>query len=379
MSLRIILCGYIVRGPVAGMTWSVLQWVLGLRRLGHDVWYLEDSDDWESCYDPSRHITTTDPTYGLNYAEEVFRGAGLEDRWAYYDAHSRRWHGPADHAEVCRTADLLINISALHPIRPWLERVPRKAYVERDPGFHQIQLLQVPDRMEIAKAHDVFFTFGRHIAQGKTEIPLAGFTWHGALQPTVLDCWPVQPPRRGGPFSTVMLWDSYPDRSYGDLRLGTKRDSFPLIMDMPRHTKRRCEIALGGEDFPRQEIESHGWVLRDPLAVSRSLHTYQGFIHASRGELTIAKHGYAGTGWFSERSQQWMATGRPVITQDTGFQSWLPAGDGLFAFETFDQAHAAVEELEGNYDYHCRAARELAEEHFDSDKVLPRFIEDALA
>ena len=126
--LRILVLGYVVRRPLGGGAWPTMQYALGLKRLGHDVWFLEDSEDWGCCYDPSRHVTDEDPTFGLRFARIAFERTGLGERWAYFDAHREVWHGPcADRIhEICGAADLLINNSGINPIRPWLARVPRR-------------------------------------------------------------------------------------------------------------------------------------------------------------------------------------------------------------------------------------------------------------
>ncbi len=153
--LRIIVLGYVVRRPLGGGTWPTLQYALGLLRLGHDVYFLEDSDDYESCYDPSRDVTDTDPRFGLRYAAEVFGRTGLGERWAYHDAHTGTWHGPraVDMLAICRDADLVVNVSGINPLRPWLAEVPRRAYVDTDPGFEQVRQQDSPARRALAREH----------------------------------------------------------------------------------------------------------------------------------------------------------------------------------------------------------------------------------
>ena len=156
-TLRILVLGYVVRRPLGGGVWPTMQYVLGLMRLGHDALFLEDSEDYGTCYDPTRHVTDEDPTYGLQFATEVFERHGLAERWAYYDAHKDEWHGSCSARidELCSTADLVINASAFNPIRPWLEQVPHRAYIDFDPAFEQVRQLTDRDRRERASKHSI--------------------------------------------------------------------------------------------------------------------------------------------------------------------------------------------------------------------------------
>src|SRR3569832_2261619 len=144
--LRIILLGYIIRGPLGGLVWHHLQYAIGYARLGYEVYFVEDSDDYPSCYDPVRDRTDTDPTYGLSFASEIFKQVGLADRWAYHDAHTGRWHGPCGERVIalCKSADLLLNLSGSNPLRPWFQSIPVRALIDTDPTFTQIRPLTDP-------------------------------------------------------------------------------------------------------------------------------------------------------------------------------------------------------------------------------------------
>lgn len=384
-SLRILMLGYIVRRPLGGGTWPTLQYALGLKQLGHEVVFLEDSEDWEACYDPSRHVTDADPTFGLRYATEVFDATGLGDAWAYYDAHKSVWHGPRAGTidEVCRTADLLINNSGIHPIRPWLEQVPRRVYIDTDPAFEQVRQLTDPFRQKRRAQHNVFFTVGENVPSGDCEVPDDGVPWQATRQPVTLDRWEVSPGSEAGRWTTLMLWESYAAQEYEGRRFGMKSESFGPFMDFPHRVERagEFELAVGGPNVPRRELRAGGWLVSDPMAPSRDPWTFQEFIRQSKGEFALAKHGYVSSrcGWFSERSAHYLASGRPVITQDTGFAAHLPTGEGLFAFRNADEAATALEEVETNYARHCAAARALAEEYFDARRVLTRLVDLAMS
>ncbi|MHB1562125.1 MAG: glycosyltransferase, partial [Isosphaeraceae bacterium] len=214
---------------------------------------------------------------------------------------------------------------------------------------------------------------------GASDVPDDGFPWQATRQPIVLDAWPVTPGPAGGKYTTVMNWSSYPPREYGDRRFGMKNESFSPYTGLPRRTTGPFELALGGGAAPRETLRAAGWSIADPLVATRDPWSYQDYIRRSRGEFAIAKHGYvvSRSAWFSERSACYLASGRPVIVQDTGFSHDLPTGNGVLAFENPDDAIAAVEEVNRRYDHHCRAARDLAIAYFDSRAVLTRLIESA--
>jgi len=384
--LRIIVLGNIVRSPLGGLAWHHLQYVMGLDRLGHDVYFLEDSGDepW-ACYDPTRHVTGADATYGLQFAWRTFKRVGLDNRWAYHDALGSRWFGPCAERihSLCASADLVINLSGSNQLRPWVMEIPLRIYVDHDPVFTQVRHLNDPSRRQRALQHTSFFSFGENLGYGTHAIPDDGFAWQPTRQPVVLDAWPVIPGPMDGRFTTVMSWDmsmkrylrQYQGQFYGD-----KSDSFEPYFDLPRRSAVQYEIALGGRRAPRDRFRSKGWMIQDPLEVTRDPWVYQCYIQRSKAEFSVAKHGYVvgRTGWFSERSAAYLASGRPVVVQDTGFADSLPSGAGVIPFSTLEQAITGIEEINNRYKFHCQAAREIAEEYFDARKVLPRLIERAM-
>jgi hypothetical protein len=378
--LRILVLGYIVRGPLGGMAWHHLQYVMGLHDLGHDVYFVEDSDDtpW-CCYDPARGVTDADPTYGLRFATRIFKRIGLGSRWAYYDAHTQHWFGPcADRiTDTCASADLLLNLSCANPLRPWLTEVPIRALIDTDPVFTQIRNLVDPVRRNRSLQHTAFLSFGENIGLSRAAVPTDGLPWQTTRQPIVLDAWPVVPGPARGKFTTVMQWDSYPVREHNGTSYGVKSDSFGPYIDLPEKAGPIFEVALGGRTAPRALLRSKGWVLRDPFGTTQDPWAYQRYIQQSRAEFSVAKHGYvvSRSGWFSERSAAYLASGRPVVAQDTGFSDFIDAGSGVVPFNTPEEALAGIEEVNSRYEFHCRAARAIAEEYFDAGRVLPALIE----
>ncbi len=382
-SLRIVVLGYIVRGPLGGMAWQSMQYMLGLHQLGHDVIFMEESSiDPMGCYDPVRGVTDSDPSYGLAFADATLSRIGLGERWAYFDAHRQHWHGPraADAPRLAAEADLVLNLSGVNAIAPWFTRAPIRAYVDTDPVFTQIRHLTDPGRRLLAQAHNVFFTIGENFGTTLGDIPDDGFPWQPTREPIVLDAWPVTPPPDGGRYTTVMQWDSYPPAEYDGKRFGMKSEAFGPYIDVARQSPRPLELAIGSANVPREELLQRGWLVVNPLGPTRDPWTYQQYIAGSRGEFTVAKHGYvvSRSGWFSERSASYLASGRPAIVQDTAFSTHIPTGEGLLAFSSPEEAIEALQAVEARYEHHARAAREIAEQYFDSRRVLTSLIETAM-
>ena len=380
--LRIIVLGYIVRGPMGGMAWHHLQYVLGLKALGHDVFFIEDSDDYPSCYDPTRGVVDTDPTYGLKFAAQAFDRVGLGERWAYYDAHTDRWFGPRadDIVERCSNADLLLNVSGVNPLRPWLMQIPARAFLDTDPVFTQVRHLTHPGAHALAQQHTAFLSFGENIGQPDCTVPEDGFAWQSTRQPIVMEAWPLSPGPPEGKFTTVMQWDSYPAQEYAGQEYGMKSRSFGPFLNLPTQVGPIFELAIGSAAAPREQLRAQGWTVCDPQPLTHDPFAYQRYLQQSKAEFSVAKHGYvvSRSGWFSERSAAYLASGRPVITQETGFDRWLPDGCGVHAFQTLSEAVAAIRRVNADYQRHCTWAREIAHAYFDSNIVLTALIEKAM-
>jgi hypothetical protein len=385
--LRIIVIGHLIREPTAGNAWAQLNYVHGLAELGHDVCYLEDSTDDPMCYDPALSGATTDPTYGLLFAAKVFSRLGLGDRWAYYDAHVSEWKGARarDAHALCKSADLILSYSGMwgNPLREWLETVPRRATIDGDPGFTQVRNLANPVFRRRCEAYTAFFTVGANIGKTSCTIPADGFPWEVTRPPLSLTAWPYVPGPRNGLYTTVMQWETFPKPiKYGGLMLGNKSESFQPFSELPRQLGPIFEIGVRSRwTSPDAILRKAGWAIADIDAISRDPWAYQAFIQGSKAEFGVAKAGYVQTrsGWFSERSAAYLASGRPVLHQDTGFSDWLPCGKGVLAFQSPEEVIDAVSRVNADYDAHCRAARELAVEYFSTDRVLPRLIDAAMA
>jgi hypothetical protein len=381
--MRIIVLGYMVRFPQGGMVWSNLQYLLGFKELGHDVYFVEDSDDHPCCYDPERDEVGTDPAYGLRFAHESLRAIGYGERWAYHDAHRAVWLGPCADSilKLCAGADLLLNLCGVSPLRPWLEAIPRKVLVDEDPAFTQVKNLSEPRHLEYSRKHDAFFTFAGNIGAANCTVPDDGLPWLPTRQPVVLRSMLPAPAQVDGRFTSVLFWQSYAALVFRGRRYGMKAHSFEQFASLAGQADEPLEMAVGGEDVPLQRLHEEGWRVVEPRQITVSVASYLDYIRASKAEFSVAKEGYvvSRSGWFSERSVTYLATGRPVVVQDTGFTDWLPAGEGVLAFRTPEEALRAIRDVSGRYERHCKAARAIAEEFFDSRQVPTQLLDAALS
>jgi len=369
--------------PWGGLAWHHLQYLLGLAEMGHDVWFLEDSTDQACCYNPQTYESSEDPTYGLRFLGSVLARLQLGERWAYYDAHSSTWLGPASGQapELCASADLLLNLSCVNPLRPWTRDVPVRALVDTDPVFVQVRHLTNLEAREAAEQHNRFFSFGENIRRGAT-MPDDGLEWLPTRQPIVLDAWPSIAAPADGRFTTVMQWDSYREAVWDARSFGMKSASFDPYIDVPQRVGAELEIALAGApQVDRLRLQAAGWKLRDPQALNDDPWEYQRYLQSSKAEFTVCKEAYvkARTGWFSERSAAYLASGRPVVTQDSGFSTWLPCGEGVLPFSSPEEAVLSVEKVIADYKAHSQAARGIAAAYFDHRQVLGAMIEAAMS
>lgn len=380
-SLRIIVTGLIAQYPLGGVTWDYFQYVLGLARLGHEVYYIEDTGQWP--YNPHEGGVSKGCEFNVAYLAGIMARYGLAERWAYRFPWQSQWFGLSEsrRQEVVRTADLLINISGTLERPEAYRQARRMAYIDSDPVFTQVKLARgQADFRKWIDLHDVQFSFGESLSPA---VPDTGHRWQPTRQPIVLSEWHPATPRREV-FTTVMNWTSYKPVVYGNQHYGQKDLEFMRFCDLPRLVAPiALEIAVNAGKTrrpPRALLAHRGWRVVEPAAVCPDFDSYRRYVEASKAEWSVAKHGYVvgQPGWFSCRSACYLAAGRPVVVQDTGFGSLLPVGEGVLAFRTLDEAAAAIKEVDAHYDRHAKAAREIAAAYFDADQVLTRLVEAAL-
>jgi len=402
-SLRIVVTGLIAQHPrLGGVAWDYLQYPAGLKALGHDVYYVEDTGEWPYLLDgvEDGDWIARDPSPNVEHLARGMERFGFADRWAYRFPTVPRWYGMSDRKrrEVLATADLLLNVSGTL-VRPQDYRgIPRLAYIDSDPVFTQVKLSLTRGQKMFQRrmaAHDVHFSFGESLSADLTDTPYA---WRPTRQPILLSEWRPEQPRRDV-YTTIMSWTSYRPLRYRGRSFGQKDVELRRFLELPRRTPGLgLEVALGsvrhvdwetngGGDAngsrhvdPAALLRRMGWGVVDATSICSDLDGYRSYIESSKGEWSVAKNGYvAGSpGWFSCRSACYLAAGRPVVVQDTGFAGVLPTGEGLLAFSNEDEAVAGLEDVQARYATHARAARGLAEEYFDARTVLARLVEDAM-
>lgn len=377
--MRIVVLGYIIRGPLGGLCWHHLQYILGLKHMGHEVLFLEDSDNYASCYNPHTFAISENPLYGLQFIEHLFSSFDLLNNWAYYDAHTENWFGLSKKKvfSFCDNADVILNISGVNPVREWWAHIPSRVFIDTDPAFTQIKILTEPAFKALASVHTTFFSFAENIVNKSCSIPQDGFSWKVTRQPVFIDAWQIAPLLPKAKWTTVMQWDSYKMQQYEGKMYGMKSSSFNDYWNLPEKISDSFELAIGSDSAPREKLKQAGWYLSNPLMITLNANTYQQYIQQSKGEWSVAKHGYVITnsGWFSERSAVYLASGRPVVVQDTGFSKIFEIGRGLFSFRSPSEVIAAIEEINQNYPKHCYHAREMAEVYFRADKVLASLLD----
>jgi hypothetical protein len=367
--LRIVVAGMVAGVPHhGGATWAVLQWVLGLRRLGHDVLLVEPVDR------PRPHQVA--------YLDAVARRFALGGRAALLTEGRRA--GGLDYADVvgfADDADLLVNLAGTLRDQEVAGRPQVRAYVDLDPAFTQ---LWQADGIDMGFAgHSHFVTVGLEIGRAGCPVPTCGGRWITTLPPVALEEWPVVEPPDGAPWTTVASWRGYGSVVHDGVHHGQKAHAWRELLPLPSLVAAPLRPALAihpDEEKDVAALEEHGWRWDDPLAVVGSPDDYQAFVQRSAGELGIAKQGYVVSrcGWFSDRSACYLAAGRPVVAQDTGWSAHLPAGEGLLPFGTAEEAAVAVERATADAGAHRRAARAVAEQHLAADVVLPSVL-DALS
>lgn len=373
---RVVLGSYMVRYPLGGMASWVLQYILGLRALGHEVWFVEKADYPLACFDPVTSTLTDDCRTGTRFVHDLLARWDLGDRWCFVD-YAGRYHGAGrDHIQsVFDTADVFVDMGTKGSWLPEAQRTGCRILVDGEPGFTQMKMEM---RTGAPAEYDLYFSTGQNVGTPACSAPTGGVTWRHVFHPVVVDLF-AGATGRGDRITTVMNWQSYAPLEYGGREYGHKDVEFPKFMDLPAKTGVPIEVAVWGKRTPRDELRRHGWRLADAHAVTTSFDSFRDYVRGSLGEFSVCKNGFVSTrtGWFSDRTAVYLAAGRPAIVQETGFSAHLPCGNGLFAVETSDDAAAAVEAIAGDYDRHSRAAVELARELLDAPKVLRRMLDEA--
>ncbi len=384
--LKIVVGGYLGLYPTGGATWDYIQYPLGLQLLGHDVYYIEDTAQYpvyqleENAWD--------DCSYCVNYLKQAMNEIGMPERWAYRDVAANKVFGMSEQKlkEVITTADVFINVSASTILREEYLKIPVKILVDTDPMFTQYQYhktlkeggAKAVESQNFMNAHNLLFTFGLNIGKEDCRIPQFNFTWLTTKKPICLDFWneAIKSDKSFG-FTSILNWTERPAFMYDNESWGQKNVEFKKFYDLPSVSQNTFDLIINrgndAESVNSMEcLKSLGWNILSPHDLIADKEDYKKFIQSSYGEFSVTKETYikSNSGWFSGRSACYLAAGKPVITQDTKWSRYIPAGEGLFACNDLASADNAVKEIAFDYTRHCKAAKEIAKEYFDSSKVL---------
>lgn len=376
----IIVSGAIGQCGVGGQAWVYMQYLAGLRDLGHDVYYLEDCGEESWVYNWETEALTTDINYPASFIQNCLEPIGFKDKWVYRAGSQIKGLSEENFLDLCSRADLLL-IRAV-PFVHWrveYNRPKRRAFIDVDPGFTQIKLINGNKELTQTIKHcEHLFTFGQRIGADDCNIPTANRHWIKTLPPVSLNDWTNVNYGECLYFTSIMRLKgqeiSHEGKSYGH-----KDKEFSKFINLPQHTAQQFLIALLGSDS--KPLTNCGWKVIEGQVCTQTPWSYRNFIQNSRAEFGIAKQLYVETrgGWFSDRSVCYLASGRPILVQDTGLDDWIPTGEGIMSFRDLSEAVGGIETINSDYDRHRRAARQLAEQYFDAMVVLPPLLEAAMS
>lgn len=382
--LRLVVLGMMGRCPFGGQSWLYLNWLRGFTSLGHEVWYVEDDAVWP--YDPVQNAVTDDCSYAVRHLAGCLERVGLPGQWAMrlMGREDACWGlSPQALNELYRSCDALLNIGGATDLYEWHLAAPFRVYVETDPVISELQLANDDEHTRLAFAnHHAIVTYGENYGAPDCGVPLNGITYGKTRQPIDLDLWPMAYTPAAPYFTTIGNYrHAGNDVTYrGETYRWSKHHEWEKFIDLPQRSPQPFELAMMVQDPEDAKLlETHGWNVVSPFAMSLDVFgTYPAYIRQSRAEFTVAKDQNIRlrSGWFSERDACYLASGKPVVAQDTGFGNILPTGEGLFAFTTMAEALAAIETINADYQRHCKAARSLAEEYFTAQTVAARLLTD---
>jgi hypothetical protein len=384
---RIVVMGFMGGMPIAGVIWQHVHYVVGLQRLGHDVYYIEDSA--RLPYNPQTFEVNDEFDYAAKVLDRLAGEFDFKNRWAFCARYLKK--NPTaglplnQIRQLYRDADAILNICGTQEFNDDLLQSDRIIYVESDPGVEQIKIDKgVRSTIDYLSRHHALFTFGESVGTKSFPVPAHGFKWHATRQPIVSDLWkPTRAPQTTAVFTSVANWSTsglkditWRRRKY----LWSKSREFLRFVAAPKRSGETFELATNIQDRTiREKFESNGWRFTSPLEMSVDHWLYRDYIQRSKGEFTVAKDQYVrlNSGWFSDRSACYLAAGRPVITQETGFTKNYGGDFGLLAFSSLGEIAEAVKIINADYQKHSGAARQIAREIFEAEKVLKSLLDRA--
>jgi hypothetical protein len=377
---RIVVMGFMGSMPIAGVIWQHVHYIVGLQQLGHDVYYIEDSA--RLPYNPETYQVENDFGYAARILGRLAREFNFENRWAfcarYLKGNPTAGLSLSKIKQLYGNADAILNVCGTQELHDDLLESDRLIYIESDPGVEQIKVdKRIRSTMDYLRRHHALFTFGENVGTKRFPVPIHGFKWLPTRQPVVTDFWETNRSRsRTAVLTSIANWSTsgLKDITWrGEKYLWSKSREFLRFVTAPKKSGEPFELATNIKDQQtRMKFERNGWRLRSPLDLSIDWWSYRDYVQRSKGEFTVAKDQYVRlkTAWFSDRSACYLAAGRPVITQETGFTNLYGGKAGLFGFKSLGEIAAAVKMINADYSKHSRAAREIAREIFEAKRVL---------
>ena len=384
----IIVGGFLGLIHAGGAVWDYIQYPLGFYLMEYDVYYVEDTrifpiytDNWNNSIPTVKRLKKIMDSFGLN------------DRWIYRDETTQTIYGKSEkeYKEICKRAEVFLNVSCANVIREEYSQIPVRILLDTDPMFTQIQIesgqsftSKTSSLYELSNWHTHHFTFGENINGKDCFIPKTPFKWQVTRQPVCIDYWGnCRKPADIAPMTTLMNWKAGKPLSYNGQTWGQKDRTFPIIVGLPTHcNNENFEVAVNQTGAEKDaegivKLGENGWNVVSSENASGSHSIYQSFIFKSKAEISVAKETYvkAKTGWFSCRSACYLAAGRPVVTQDTGWSYYYPCGKGLFAFTNQEEAIEAINKISKDWDVQSKAAIEISHAYFDHNIVLKNILE----
>jgi hypothetical protein len=384
---RIVVMGFMGSCPIAGVIWQHLHYIVGLQRLGHEVFYIEDSA--RLPYNPDTFEVNNEFDYAAKLLEHLAAEFDFKGRWSFCARYL-----PGDPTAglplkkiraLYREADAILNVCGTQEFNEDLLANDRILYVESDPGVEQIKVDQgVKSTIKYLRRHHALFTFGENVGTRHFPVPTHKLKWLATRQPIVMDLWKTnRSPGAAAVFTSIANWSTSGLKDIewrGERYLWSKSREFIRFAAAPQKSGEHFELATDIKDErARLRLRRNGWHFRAPHNLSADYWLYRDYIRRSKGEFTVAKDQYVrlNTAWFSDRSGCYLAAGRPVILQETGFSRIFGSGSGLFAFRSLDEIAEAVKMINADYRRQSRAARQIAEEFFDAGKVLKSLLDRA--
>jgi len=376
---KIILASWLIRYPLGGnLSWA-LQYILGLQDLGHEVYFVEKAGYENSCYDVPKKIMSNDCSYGIKVVSELLKRFGLQDKWCYV-SYDGNYYGRSKQqiAEVFKSADLFID-SGAHG--SWAEEATHaklRVLVDGEPSYTQMKWANRLAAGESIPQYDRYFTNGKNIGTVASPAPTLNIEWEHVYSPVKTSLFIPVAAAKDAPYSTVMNWQSHSPIHYNGKQYGQKDVEFEKFIALPTWVDQPMEVAVSGISIPYELLKKNKWLINDAQEVTLSFDTFQKYLTYCKGEFSVCKNVFVEnqTGWFSDKSAAYLASGRPAVLQDTGFSKHLPVGEGLLAVRNVVEAKEAILLIEKDYSFHSKKAREIACEYLEATTVMKAFIDE---